>query len=299
MKHSTVAAHAACAALALLALAAGPASADTLKKIEETGRFALGYRESSIPFSYVATAGKPVGFGQDIAQAVVQEVRRRTAARAIDVEYVAVTSANRIPLLQNGTIDLECGSTTNNTARSKEVAFALNYFYSGTRLLVKKSSGIGNYSDLAGKTVASTSGTTNAQVLRRYNQEKQLGMQILLAKDHADAMLLVQTDRAAAFAMDDILLYGLIPGARQPSDWQVVGDTLQVEPYACMLRKDDPAFKALVDGVIASMMRSGEFERLYRKWFVSPIPPRGINLNVPMSPQLRDNLSQPSDKPEV
>ena len=289
-----------CALAAGLALATLAASAaDTLKKVEDSGRLSLGYRESSVPFSYIAGPGKPVGFAQDIANAVVQEVRRRMPGRSIEVEYTAVTSANRIPLLQNGTIDLECGSTTNNTARGKDVAFAINHFYTGTRLLAKKSSHVKNYADLAGKNVASTSGTTNAQVLRKYNQAKHLNMNMMLAKDHADGMLLVEADKAVAFAMDDILLYGLIATAKTPAEWEVVGDALQVEPYACMLRKDDPKFKELVDGVIAGMMKSGEFQRLYDKWFLSPIPPSNTNLRVPMSPQLRENLKAHSDKPEA
>lgn len=280
-------------------LAAQAGLANTLKKIEDSGKFTLGYRESSIPFSYVAGAGKPVGLAQDISQAIVDEVRRRSGRKVFEVDYVAVTSANRIPLLQNGTIDLECGSTTNNSTRGRDVAFAINHFYTGTRLLAKKNSGIRNYPDLKGKPVASTSGTTNAMVLRKHNQSNQLDMSVMLAKDHADAMLLVENERASAFAMDDILLYGLIASSKNPGDWQVVGDALQVEPYACMLRKDDPQFKALVDKVIGGMMKSGEFERLYNKWFLSPIPPNNTNLQVPMSPQLRDNLKALSDKPAV
>lgn len=210
-----------------------------------------------------------------------------------------MTSQNRIPLLANGTIDLECGSTTNNTARGKDVAFAINHFYTGTRLLVKKSSGIKNYADLAGKTVASTTGTTNVQVIRKYNADHNLGMNILLGKDHDDSLLLVENDRAVAFAMDDILLFGLRANSKDPASLEVVGDSLQVEPYACMLRKDDPIFKTLVDGVISGLMKSGEFEKLYNKWFMSPIPPKNINLNLPMSQQLRDNLTAQSDKPAL
>ena len=286
-------------ALTCIALATQVTMADTLKKIEERGKFSLGYRESSIPFSYVAGAGKPVGMAQDISQAIVNEVRRQSGKKVFEVEYVAVTSANRIPLLQNGTIDIECGSTTNNTSRGKDVAFAINHFYTGTRLLAKKNSSIKNYADLKGKPVASTSGTTNAMVLRKHNQANQLDMSVMLAKDHADAMLLVESERATAFAMDDILLYGLIASAKNPADWHVVGDALQVEPYACMLRKDDPKFKALVDKVIGGMMKSGEFERLYTKWFLSPIPPNNTNLQVPMSPELRQNVKALSDKPAV
>ena len=285
-------------ALALLAALCLPAGADTLKKVADSGRITLAYRESSVPFSYIAGAGKPVGFSVDVANAIVQEVKRRSG-KVLEVEYVPVTSQNRIPLLVNGTVDLECGSTTNNTSRGKDVAFAINHFYTGTRLLAKKSSKVKNYADLAGKPVASTTGTTNAQVMRKYNVDKGLNMQMILGKDHADAMLLVDADRAVAFAMDDILLFGLMATAKNPADWEVVGDSLQVEPYACMLRKDDPKFKALVDGVIGEMMKSGEFEKLYAKWFTAPIPPNNINLNLPMAPQLRENLKARSDKPAV
>lgn len=285
-------------ALALLAAMCLPAGADTLKKVADIGKITLAYRESSVPFSYVAGAGKPVGFSVDVANAIVQEVKRRSG-KLLEVEYVPVTSQNRIPLLVNGTVDLECGSTTNNTSRGKDVAFAINHFYTGTRLLAKKTSKVKNYADLAGKPVASTTGTTNAQVMRKYNVEKGLNMQMILGKDHADSMLLVDADRAVAFAMDDILLFGLMATAKNPAEWEVVGDSLQVEPYACMLRKDDPKFKALVDGVIGGMMKSGEFEKLYAKWFTAPIPPNNINLNLPMAPQLRENLKARSDKPAV
>ena len=285
-------------ALALLGALCLPAGADTLKKVADSGKITLAYRESSVPFSYIAGAGKPVGFSVDVANAIVQEVKRRSG-KVLEVEYVPVTSQNRIPLLVNGTVDLECGSTTNNTSRGKDVAFAINHFYTGTRLLAKKTSKVKNYADLAGKPVASTTGTTNAQVMRKYNVDKGLNMQMILGKDHADAMLLVDADRAVAFAMDDILLFGLMATAKNPGDWEVVGDSLQVEPYACMLRKDDPKFKALVDGVIGGMMKSGEFEKLYAKWFTAPIPPNNINLNLPMAPQLRENLKARSDKPAV
>ena len=289
------------AALALLlAVNATAVSAqDTLKKVSDSGRISVAYRESSIPFSYIASAGKPVGFSVELTNAIVEEVKRRTGKPGLEVQFVSVTSQNRIPLLVNGTIDLECGSTTNNSTRGKDVAFAINHFYTGTRLLVKKTSKIGNYANLAGKTVSSTTGTTNSQVMRKYNADNNLNMDLILAKDHSDAMLLVEADRAVAFAMDDILLYGLIATAKTPDIWDVVGDPLQVEPYACMLRKDDPGFKALVDGVIGAMMKSGEFDRLYTKWFMAPIPPNNINLRLPMAPQLRDNLKNLSDKPAL
>jgi ABC-type amino acid transport substrate-binding protein len=287
------------AATLLACSLAATAHADTLKKVAETGKISIAYREASVPFSYLAGSGKAVGFSADLSDAIVAEVKKRVNKPDLEVDYKSVTSQNRIPLLVNGTIDLECGSTTNNSTRAQDVAFAINHFYTGTRLLTKKSSKIKDYPDLAKKTVASTTGTTNAQVIRKYNTEKNLGMDVVLGKDHDDSMLLVDNGRALAFAMDDILLFGLMANAKNPAEWEVVGESLQVEPYACMLRKNDPQFKALVDGVITSMMKSGQFEKLYSKWFTSPIPPKNINLNLPMSQQLRDNVKAPSDKPAM
>jgi glutamate/aspartate transport system substrate-binding protein len=287
------------AALLLAAFTLQANAQDTLKKVADSGRISVAYRESSVPFSYIAGAGKPVGFSVELTNAIVEEVKRRTGKPGLQVDYVPVTSQNRIPLLTNGTVDIECGSTTNNSTRGKDVAFAINHFYTGTRLLTKKTSRISNYANLAGKSVSSTTGTTNAQVMRKYNADNNLNMNIMLAKDHSDAMLLVDADRAVAFAMDDILLFGLMATAKSPGEWEVVGDSLQVEPYACMLRKDDPQFKALVDGVIGGMMKSGDFERLYTRWFTAPIPPNNINLRLPMAQQLRDNLKNLSDKPAL
>ena len=276
-------------------LASTVVSADTLKKVAESGKITLAYRESSVPFSYLSGPGVPVGFAVDISNAVVDAVKKRVNNPALKVELQAVTLQNRIPLLTNGTIDLECGSTTNNSVRGKDVQFAINYFYTGTRLLTKNTSGVKNYADLAKKKVASTSGTTNAQVIRKYNRDQNLDMDIVLGKDHDDSLLLVESGRAEAFAMDDILLFGLMGNQRNPAEWTVVGDSLQVEPYACMLRKDDPQFQALVNGVIGGMMKSGEFDKLYTKWFMSPVPPRNQNLNLAMSKELRENLVAQSD----
>ena len=275
------------------------AQSDTLKKIADTGKMTLSYREASVPFSYLASAGAPIGFSVDLSNAIADAVKKRLNKPNLKIELQSVTSQNRIPLLQNGTIDLECGSTTNNSVRGKDVQFAINHFYTGTRLLVKKTSKITNYADLAKKTVASTVGTTNAQVLRKYNAEKNLDMDITLGKDHDDAVLLVDGGRAVAFAMDDILLFGLMGNSKNPSEWEVVGDSLQVEPYACMLRKDDPEFQKLVNGVIGGMVKSGDFEKLYTKWFMSPIAPKNQNLNLPMSQELRENLRTLSDKPAL
>jgi ABC-type amino acid transport substrate-binding protein len=271
----------------------------TLDKVKASGTITVAHRESSIPFSYLGADGKPVGFGWEICGRIVDQVKRATGRSDLKVETVPVTSANRIPLVQNGTVDIECGSTTNNSDRAKQVAFSTNYFYTGTRFLVKASSGIKSLADLKGKKVVSTAGTTNYQVLRAANQRQDIGFELTTAKDHAESALLVEGGRADAFGMDDILLYGLRAAAANPASLAVVGEPLQVEPYAIMIRKDDPAFKKLVDDTVGGMMKSGEFEALYRKWFMSPIPPKGINLNAPLSKELADNLKALSDKPAL
>ena len=283
-----------CAALGLGCLAT--AHADTLAKVRENGYITLAYRESSVPFSYL-DAGKRVGMTVEMSEAIADAVKKAVGKPNLEVKWQAVTSQNRIPLLSNGTIDLECGSTTNNSVRGKEVDFAINHFYTGTRLLVKKTSGVKNYADLKGKTVAITSGTTNLQVMRKYSADKGLDLNIIMPKDHSDGFLQVQQDRAAAFGMDDVLLYGLMANAKNPGDYEVVADALQVEPYACMIRKNDPEFKKLVDGVIGGMMKSGAFTKLYDKWFMQPIPPTNTPLNMQMSDDLKKNVIELSDKP--
>ncbi|MCZ8110805.1 MAG: amino acid ABC transporter substrate-binding protein [Betaproteobacteria bacterium] len=293
--HARVLARSAFAATLLALLPT--AWAQTLDKVKASGSIAVAYRESSIPFSYLDDKAQPVGFGWEICQRIVDEVRKATGRADLKVTTQAVTSANRIPLLMNGTIDIECGSTTNNSDRAKQVAFATNYFYTGTRLLVKAGSPIKGVADLRGRKVVSTTGTTNFRIMRALNEERNLGFELMGAKDHAESQLVVGSGRADAFAMDDILLYGLAASAANPAEWAVVGEAIQVEPYAIMLRKDDPTFKALVDGVLARLMDSGEFERLYTRWFLQPIPPKGVNLNAPMPRELRDNLRAKSDKP--
>ena len=287
------------AALLCTGLAATGASAQTLKKIADANKITVSYREASVPFSYLIGSSKAVGFSVELTEAIIDDVRKKTKKPDLQIAYMPVTSQNRIPLLVNGTYDLECGSTTNNSTRAKDVTFSTNMFYTGTRLLVKKTSNIKNYADLAKKTVASTTGTTNAQVIRKYNTEKNLDMQLILGKDHDDSLLLVENDRAVAFAMDDILLFGLRANSKNPALLEVVGDSLQVEPYACMVRKDDPEFKKLVDGTINRMMKSGEFAKLYTKWFESAIVPKGVNLGLPMSAELKANLKTPTDKPAL
>ena len=275
------------------------AQASTLDKIKQSGTMTLAYRESSIPFSYLGGDAQPTGFGFEICEKIADRVKAATGRSDLKKQYQAVTSANRIPLLQNGTIDIECGSTTNNSERGKQVAFATNYFYTGTRFLVKSDSGIKSMAELKGKQVVTTAGTTNFQVLRAANQRQNAGFELNTAKDHSESALLVEAGRADAFGMDDILLYGLRAAAAKPESLAVVGEPLQVEPYAIMLRKDDPAFKKVVDDTVAGLMKSGEFEALYKKWFMSPIPPKNINLNAPMSKELQDNLKALSDKPAL
>jgi ABC-type amino acid transport substrate-binding protein len=269
----------------------------TLDKVKQSGTITIAYRESSIPFSYLDNKAQPVGFGYEICLKIVDEVKKATGLADLKVATQSVTSANRIPLLQNGTIDIECGSTTNNAERGKQVQFATNYFYTGTRFLVKSGTTVKTIDDLKGKAVVSTTGTTNYKILRNLNEEKKLGFDLMAAKDHAESALMVESGRAVAFGMDDILLYGLRASSQNPASLAVVGEPIQVEPYAIMIRLDDPAFKKLVDGTLAGIMKSGEFTKLYTKWFMSPIPPKGINLNAPMSKELTENLKALSDKP--
>ena len=289
------------ATAALLALTMGAAgfsaAADTLKKVTDTGRIAISYRESSVPFSYIAGAGKPVGFSMDMADAVVREVKRRTG-KVLEVEYVSVTSQNRIPLLVNGTIDLECGSTTNNADRQKQVSFTITHYVTANRFVSKKADNLRTLADLKGKTIVSTAGTTNIKQMTELNAQQNLGMNILSAKDHAESFLMVETGRAAAFFMDDILLAGLVANHANPGQWVVSADPLSIEPYGIMLRKDDPAFKKVVDGAMTAMYKSGEVGRLYMKWFQSAIPPRGINLNTPMSDSHKKVAANPTDSPD-
>lgn len=283
-------------AAGLAAITSG-ANAQTLKKIADSNKITVSYRDAAVPFSYALSPNKAVGFSVDLTDAIVDDVRKKLNKPNLEVAYMRVTPQTRIPMLVNGTYDLECGSTTNTAARGKEVSFSTSFFYAGTRLLVKKASGIRSYADLAGKTVASTAGSTNEKVLQKYGAEHNLNLQFIPGKDYADAMSLLESDRAAALALDDVLLFGLRSNAADPAAFEVVGDALQVEPYGCMVRKDDPEFKKLVDGAIGRMMKSGQFGRLYARWFESPIPPKGVVLNMPMSGQLRANLKALSDRP--
>ncbi|MFO1396734.1 MAG: transporter substrate-binding domain-containing protein [Burkholderiales bacterium] len=284
------------AAVGLITLA--PAvDAQTLKKIADTNKITVSYRESAVPFSYAIGPGKAVGFAADLSAAIVDDVRKTLGKSNLEVVFIPVTGQNRISLLVDGTYDLECGSTTNTSARGKDVAFTINHFYTGTRVLTKKTSNIKGYADLAKKTVVATGGSTNEKVIRKYAADNNLDLAIVLAKDYADGFRMVENDTAVAFALDDVLLYGLAATARDPAAYEVVGETLSVEPYACMVRKDDPEFKKLADGTIARLMKSGGFTTLYAKWFESPIPPEGVVLRMPMSEPLKANLTALSDRP--
>jgi ABC-type amino acid transport substrate-binding protein len=285
-------------AIALSACVIGTpvAVAQTLQKVAEAKRITVGYREAAVPFSYLISPTKPVGFSVDLTEAIVDEVRRKIRQPHLAVSYLPVTGQNRIPLLVNGSYDLECGSTTHTSAREKDVAFTLNFFYTGTRLLVRKDSGIRGVADLGGKTVATTAGSTNEKVLRKAIGEAGLDTRVLAGKDYADGLADLQAGRAAALALDDVLLFGLRANAEDPSALAVVGEAMQVEPYGCMVRKDDPEIKAVADRAIARLMDSGEFARLYARWFEQPIPPKGVNLGMPMSEKLKANLRERSDK---
>ncbi|MBL8288528.1 MAG: amino acid ABC transporter substrate-binding protein [Rubrivivax sp.] len=284
--------------LAALALAVVPAAhGQTLKKVADADRIVAAYREAAVPFSYLISPTKAVGFSVDLTEAIVDEVRRQVKRPQLALAWVPVTGQNRIPLLVEGKVDLECGSTTNTAARGKDVAFSISFFYAGTRMLARKDSGVGAYADLAGKKVATVAGSTNEKVMQAYATQHQIAAQWQPAKDYRDAFESMQSGRAAAMVLDDVLLYGLRANAEDPASMQVLGEPLQVEPYGCMVRKDDPEFKKLVDRVITKLMTTGEFTRLYKRWFQSPIPPRGAVIDMPMSAALVQNIQQRSDKP--
>ena len=284
------------AALLLGLSVAGTAAAqDTLKKIRDSATITLGHRDSSIPFSYYDDKQQPIGYAMDICLKIVDAIRAELKLKKLEVKLNPVTSATRIPLMANGTIDLECGSTTNNLERQKQVAFATTHFVTANRYVAKKSSNIKSLADLKGKTVVSTSGTTNIKWATEENTKQKLGMNIIAAKDHAEAFLTVETGRAVAFFMDDILLYSLVANSRNPSDWVIGSEAYTVEPYGIMLRRDDPAFKKVVDGAINALYKSGEINKIYEKWFSKPIPPKGITLNVPMSAQFKKVVAKPTD----
>ena len=268
----------------------------TLKKIKDSGTIALGHRESSIPFSYYDDKQQVVGYSQELMLKVVDAVKAELKMPTLQVKLTPVTSQNRIPLVQNGTVDIECGSTTHNAERARQVAFSNTIFVIGTRLMTKKDSAIKDFPDLAGKNVVTTAGTTSERLIRKMNEDKKLAMNIISAKDHGEAFLTLETGRAVAFMMDDALLYGELAKARRPAEWTIVGTPQSFEAYGCMMRKDDPAFKKVADAALAKAMTSGEAEAIYKKWFTQPIPPKGLNLNFPISEAMQKLLKAPNDK---
>lgn len=283
-------------ATAVISAPAFAQDAGTLKKIKETGGIALGHRESSIPFSYYDDKQQVIGYSHEIMLKAVEAIKADLKLTKLETKLLPVTSANRITLIQNGVVDIECGSTTNNTERQKQVSFSNTIFIIGTRLLAKKDSGIKDFPDLAGKNVVTTAGTTSERLLRKMNEDKNMKMNVISAKDHGESFLTLETGRAVAFMMDDALLYGEIAKAKRPADWAVVGSAQSQEAYGCMLRKDDPAFKKVVDTAIAKLMTSGEIVKIYDKWFMNPIPPKGLNLNMPLSDEMKALYKSPNDK---
>jgi glutamate/aspartate transport system substrate-binding protein len=276
----------------------GMAQADTLAKIKSSGTITIGHRDASIPFSYYDDKQKPIGYSMDLCARIVESVQKSLGMPKLEVKYQLVTSANRIPLLANGTVDLECGSTTNNADRQKQVAYAPTTFVTANRIVYKKSSGVKKLEDLKGKTLVSTAGTTNIKQVTELNAARNLGINIISANGHSEAFLMVETGRAVAFAMDDILLAGLVANSKSPADYEISSEALSVEPYGIMLRKDDPAFKKVVDAAVKDILSTSMINRIYDQWFMKPIPPKGINLSIPMSESLKKVVAKPTDSPD-
>ena len=286
------------AAAALLAIGVAHAQAtDTLKKIKDTSSVTMGVRESSGALAYTLGDGKYTGFHYDVCQHVLADIQKQLGLAKLDIKYQPVTSQNRIPLVQNGTVDLECGSTTNNATRQKDVAFAPTLYVEEVRIAVKANSGITSIANLAGKTVATTTGTTSVQLLRKHERANNVDIKELMGKDHSDSFLLLESGRADAFVMDGQILAGLIAKSKAPADYKIVGEVISVEPIGIMMRKDDPAFKKAVDDSVKALIKSGEVAKLYDKWFMQPIPPTNTKLNMPASEATKAAWANPSDKP--
>ena len=286
-------------ALAALTLIAGTASAqlnDTLAKIKSSGVVNLGVRDSS-GLGYTIGGGKYVGFHTEMAERIIDDLKKQLGTPNLKTNMQVITSQNRIPLLQNGTIDFECGSTTNNLARQKDVAFAVTTYVEEVRIATKANSGINSVKDLNGKTVVTTTGTTSVQTLRKNERALGIDFKEVTGKDHADSFLLLESGRANAFVMDGSILAANIARARNPKDFKIVGEVLSVEPIACMLRKDDAKFKEAIDNSIKRQMKDGSLAKLYDKWFQKPIPPNNVNLNMPLSASTKDAWANPNDKP--
>ncbi len=288
--------------IAALMFVAAPAIAQeltgTLKKVKDSGTITIGYRDASIPFSYLDQNQKPIGYAMDICYKVVDAVKAKLKMPDIKIALNPVTSSTRIPLMANGTIDLECGSTTNNAERKKQVDFGMTYFVIKYRWVSKASDHMDTVDSLKGQTVVSTAGTTDIKALNELNTSKNMGMTVLSANDHPAAFLMVETGRAKAFLMDDILLSGLVANSKNPAEFHISKDSLGLEPYSLMMRRDDPEFKKVVDDAMTKLYKSGEIETIYKKWFESPIPPKGINLNIPISDALQKVFANPTDSPD-
>src|SRR3954454_18237764 len=267
----------------------------TLKKIKDSGSITIGHRDASVPFSYYDDKQQPVGYAMDLCLKIVDAVKSDLKMPKLDVKYQLVTSANRIPLMANGTIDLECGSTTNNVARQEQVWFTITHFVTANRWVAKKSAKVHSLDDLKGKTIVSTAGTTNIKQITEINGQKNLGMNIISANGHPEAFQMVETGRAVAFVMDDILLYSLAAQSRTPKDYEISADALSVEPYGIMVRKDDAAFKKVVDNAMINIYKSGQINAIYQKWFQKPIPPKNLNLDIPMSDAMKKVVANPTD----
>jgi glutamate/aspartate transport system substrate-binding protein len=286
-------------AFAVAALAAGSAFAlvhDTIAKVRASGYATMGVRDSSGALSYTLGEGKYAGYHIEICQRILANLEK-AVGRKVEVRYQPVTSQNRMPLVQNGTVDIECGSTTNTAARQKDVAFALTTFVDEVRMAVKASSGITSLAQLNGKNVATTTGTTSVQLLRKHERVDGLDFKEVFGKDHADSFLLLESGRADAFIMDSQILAGNIATSRSPADYRIVGEVISVEPIAIMLHRDDPAFKKLADDTIRDLIRTGELARLYNKWFVEPIPPKNTRVGLPLSAATQAAWENPNDRP--
>ena len=267
----------------------------TLKKIKDSATITVGHRDASVPFSYYDDKQQPIGYAMDLCMKIVDAVKADLKLAKLDVKYQLVTSANRIPLMANGTIDLECGSTTNNIPRQEQVWFTMTHFVTANRWIAKKSSNIKTLADLKGKTIVSTAGSTNIKQITEINAAQNLGMNIISANGHPEAFQMVETGRAVAFVMDDILLASLAASARSPGDYEISSIGLSVEPYGIMVRKDDKAFKAVADKAMTEVYKSGQINAIYSKWFEKPVPPKGINLALPMGAPFKKVVANPTD----
>jgi len=283
-------------ALAVLALGVVAAQADTLAKVKGSGAITMGVRDSSGALSYTLGDGKYAGYHVEICQRIIANVEK-AVGRKLDVKYQSVTSQNRIPLVQNGTVDIECGSTTNNTARQKDVAFAVTTYVEEVRIAVKAASGITSIGQLNGKNVATTTGTTSVQLLRKHERANGVNFSEIFGKDHADSFLLLESGRADAFVMDGSILAGNIANSKSPADYRIVGEVLSVEPIAIMVRKDDPAFKKVADDTIRDLIKTGEMNKLWDKWFLQPIPPKNVKIGLALSDSTKAAWANPNDKP--